>query len=63
MVKALFFASTMFMASVVLVKGRVEGGWRYFLSLKASPAFFAFSTSIEPMGTQPVPWSHLRSAL
>lgn len=63
MVKALLFASAMFMASVVLVKGTVLGCWRYFLSLKISAAFLTFSTSREPIGTQPIPWSHFRSAL
>lgn len=63
MVKALLFASAMFMASVGLVKGTVLGCWRYLLSLKISAAFLTFSTSSEPIGTQPVPWSHFRSAL
>lgn len=63
MVTALFFARTMFMASVGLVKGTELGCWRYLCSLKISAAFLAFSTSSEPTGTQPRPWSHFRSAL
>lgn len=62
-VRALFFARTISGVSVMHVNLSWSAGWRYFLSLRISPALFTFSTSTEPMGTHPMPLSHSRSDL
>lgn len=61
--RALFFARTISGVSVMLVNLSWTAGWRYFLSLRISPALFACSTPTESMGTHPMPLSHSRSAL
>lgn len=51
----LALASSMTMESVTLVNLMVSGCWRYFFSSRAAAAALAFSTSRDPMGTQPIP--------
>lgn len=55
----LCWAKTMPMESGTLVNLMVSGCCRYFLSFNASPAFFAFSTSREPIGIHPMPLKKL----
>lgn len=45
--------------SMAYVNFSFSGCWRYFFSLRISPAFFAFSTSSESIGTQPIPFIQL----
>lgn len=55
MILALVLASSMLMESVELVNLRVSGCCLYFFSSRAAAAALALSTSMEPIGTQPIP--------
>lgn len=54
---AFSLACSMTGVSRTLVNLIVSGCCLYFFSLRAAPATFAFSTSREPMGIQPVPFT------
>lgn len=58
-VSLLLLLSACSMVSMAYVNFSFSGCWRYFLSLRISLAFFAFSTSRESMGTQPIPFIQL----
>lgn len=52
-------ASVRSMECMSLVNLKLLGCWRYRDSLKISPAVFAFSTSNDPIGTHPTPFTKL----
>ena len=59
MISLLLLFSACSIVSMAYVNFSFSGCWRYFFSLRISPAFFAFSTSSDSNGNQPIPFIQL----